>query len=187
MSARRWTLAAAAAVGLGLSALPFMGTDAEESTVTASGAASTGAIAVCDGKNKRAPDFVLKDMAGKDVRLADYKGKVVLINFWATWCGPCKYEIPIFVELQQRFGPEGLAFLGISVDDPVESLRPFAQQYKMNYPVLVGAGREDVQDAYGPMFGIPVTIVVGRDGNICTRYFGLRSKERFETDIKALL
>jgi peroxiredoxin len=183
MSARRWTLAAAGAVGLGLAALPFMSPNAVETAA----APNPAAAAVCDGKSKRAPDFVLKDMAGKDVRLSDYKGKVVLINFWATWCGPCKYEIPIFVELQQRFGPQGLAFLGISVDDPVESLRPFASEYKMNYPVLVGNGREDVQEAYGPMFGIPVTIVVGRDGTICTRYFGLRAKERFESDIKALL
>jgi peroxiredoxin len=178
-------LAAAAAIGLGLSAIPLLSKSA--GAPPEPGASATAAVAVCDGKAKKAPDFVLKDMVGKNVRLADYKGKVVLINFWATWCGPCKYEIPMFVDLQQRYGAQGLAFLGISVDDPVEALKPFADQYKMNYPVLVGAGREDVQDAYGPMFGIPVTVVVGRDGNICTRYFGLRSKERFETDIKALL
>jgi peroxiredoxin len=93
----------------------------------------------------------------------------------------------MFVDLQQRYGPQGLAFLGISVDDPVEALKPFAEEFKINYPVLVGLGREEVQDAYGPMVGIPVTVVVGRDGNICTRYFGLRSKDRFENDLKALL
>ena len=109
------------------------------------------------------------------------------MNFWATWCGPCKYEIPMFVDLQQRYGAQGLNFLGISVDDPVEELKPFVDQYKMNYPVLVGLGREEVQEAYGPMVGIPVTVVIGRDGNVCTRYFGLRSKDRFEADIKSLL
>jgi peroxiredoxin len=188
MSDRRWMVAAVAAVGLGLAAIPFMGTRAEEpGTGATAGTGGTAANAVCDSKTKRAPDFTLQDHTGKAVRLADYKGKVVFVNFWATWCGPCKYEIPVFVDLQQRYGPQGLNFLGISVDDPVEALGPFAEQYKMNYPVLVGLGHEDVQEAYGPMLGIPVTVVIGRDGNICTRYFGLRSKDRFESDIKALL
>jgi peroxiredoxin len=190
MSDRRWMVAAAAAVGLGLAAIPFIATRAEEpggASTSAGKAGLTGASAVCDGKAKKAPDFELSDYAGKKVRLADYKGKVVFVNFWATWCGPCKYEIPVFVDLQQRFGPQGLAFLGISVDDPVEELKPFVDQYKINYPVLVGLGHEEVQEAYGPMVGIPVTVVIGRDGNVCTRYFGLRSKDRFEADIKALL
>jgi peroxiredoxin len=178
----KWIVAAAAALGLGLAAVPFIAGDRDTSLF--GGAEAAG---VCDGKGRRAPDFTLKDIRGKDVRLTDYKGKVVLVNFWATWCGPCKYEIPMFVDLQQRYGNQGLAFLGISVDDPLDALTPFVNQYKMNYPVLIGLGREDVQEAYGPMFGIPVTVVVGRDGTICTRYFGLRSKERFEQDIKALL
>ena len=193
MSNRKWMLAAAAAVGLGLAAIPFIGTRAGEpqQELGAQSGQTAGATAkaspVCDGKAKKAPDFTLKDYTGKPVHMADYKGKVVLVNFWATWCGPCKYEIPMFVDLQQRYGAQGLNFLGISVDDPVEELKPFVDQYKMNYPVLVGLGREEVQEAYGPMVGIPVTVVVGRDGNVCTRYFGLRPKDRFEADIKALL
>ena len=189
MSDRRWMVAAAAAVGLGLAAIPFIGPAprSRPAPAPAPAGAATGASAVCDGKAKKAPDFELSDYTGKKVRLADYKGKVVFVNFWATWCGPCKYEIPMFVDLQQRYGAQGLAFLGISVDDPVEELKPFVDQYKMNYPVLVGLGREEVQEAYGPMVGIPVTVVIGRDGNVCTRYFGLRSKDRFEADIKALL
>jgi peroxiredoxin len=186
MTSRRWMLAAAGAVALGLSAIPFVSGRASEPSGPA-GVPATAAIATCDGKSRKAPDFTLKDMHGKDVRLASYKGKVVLINFWATWCGPCKYEIPLFVDLQNRFASQGLAFLGISVDDPIDTLRPFVSEYKMNYPVLIGLGREDVQDSYGPMFGIPVTVVVGRDGMICTRYFGLRSKQQFEKDIKSLL
>ena len=190
MSDRRWMVAAAAAVGLGLAAIPFIGTRAEQPGASASGATAgqAGAPEVCDPKaKKKAPDFELSDYSGKKVRLADYKGKVVFVNFWATWCGPCKYEIPMFVDLQQRYGTQGLAFLGISVDDPVEELKPFVDQYKINYPVLVGLGREEVQEAYGPMVGIPVTVVIGRDGNVCTRYFGLRPKDRFEADIKSLL
>src|SRR4051794_21609368 len=186
MNDRRWMLAAAAAVGLGLAAIPFIGTRAEGPGKTAAGAKS-GASQVCEAKGKRAPAFELNDYTGKKVRLDDYKGKVVFVNFWATWCGPCKYEIPMFVDLQQRYGAQGLAFLGISVDDPVEDLKPFVEQYKMNYPVLVGLGREEVQEAYWPMMGIPVTVVIARDGTMCTRYFGLRPKDRFEADIKALL
>jgi peroxiredoxin len=186
MSERRWMVAAAAAVGLGLAAIPFMSTRAEE-PVGASTAAPKGTNPVCDGKGKRAPDFTLKDYTGKTVRLADYKGKVVFVNFWATWCGPCKYEIPMFVELQQKYGARGLNLLGISIDDPVEDLKPFVDEHRMNYPVLVGLGHEDVQDAYGPLMGVPVTVVVARDGTICTRYFGLRPKDRFEQDLKSLL
>jgi thiol-disulfide isomerase/thioredoxin len=190
MSDRRWMVAAAAAVGLGLAAIPFIGTRAEQTAGAgaSAGKPATGASAVCDPKaKKKAPDFELSDYMGKKVRLADYKGKVVFVNFWATWCGPCKYEIPMFVDLQQRYGAQGLSFLGISVDDPVEELKPFVDQYKINYPVLVGLGREEVQEAYGPMIGIPVTVVIGRDGDVCTRYFGLRPKDRFEADIKSLL
>ena len=189
MNDRRWMVAAAAAVGLGLAAIPFMGTRAEPHGGSGAPAATAGtASAVCDAKAaKKAPDFELPDYTGKTVRLADYKGKVIFVNFWATWCGPCKYEIPVFVDLQEKYGPQGLAFLGISVDDEASALKPFVDQYKMNYPVLVGLGREEVQEAYGPMLGIPVTVVIGRDGNMCTRYFGLRPKERFEADIKALL
>ena len=190
MKDRRWLVAAAAAVGLGLAAIPFLGTRAEQAGDRPAATAAKGAMGtspVCDGKAKKAPDFELPDYQGKKVRLADYKGKVVLVNFWATWCGPCKYEIPMFIDLQQKYGPQGLAFLGISVDDPAEALAQYATEHKMNYPVLVGLGREEVQEAYGPMMGIPVTVVIGRDGNMCTRYFGLRSKDRFETDIKALL
>ena len=143
MSDRRWMVAAAAAVGLGLAAIPFIGTRAEQPTdggasASAGKAGATGASAVCDPKTKKAPDFELSDYTGKKVRLADYQGKVIFVNFWATWCGPCKYEIPMFVDLQQRYGAQGLAFLGISVDDPVEELKPFVDQYKINYPVLVG-------------------------------------------------
>jgi thiol-disulfide isomerase/thioredoxin len=112
--------------------------------------------AVADAKvaGKAAPlDFTLKDMNGVDVKLAAFKGKPIVLNFWATWCGPCRAEIPSLVELQKQYGDEGqdVVILGISVDDPVEKLKPYASQMKMNYPVLVGNGRDDVQDAFGPL------------------------------------
>ena len=131
---------------LGLAAIPFVSSSVGGSsrsrrrarpTTTRSKAATEAGI--CTAKPKTAPlDFVVKDMNGADVKLADYKGKVVMLNFWATWCGPCKVEIPMFIDLQQRYGSQGLAFLGISVDDAPEQLQPFAQEYKMNYPVLIG-------------------------------------------------
>ena len=89
-------------------------------------------------------------MQGKNVRLSDYKGKVILLDFWATWCGPCKIEIPWFIEFQKKYGPQGLQVIGVSVDDTAEKLRPYVKELKMNYPVLQGLDHDDIQDAYGP-------------------------------------
>lgn len=132
-------------------------------------------------------NFTLKDLNGNDVRLAAYKGRVILLDFWATWCGPCKVEIPWFVDLQTRYGKQGLQVLGISVDDTIEKLKPYAAQFKMNYPVLQGLGRDDVLNAFGPMEGLPTTFVISRDGRICETHTGLSSKSSFETQIEALL
>ena len=148
--------------------------------------------AAADAKltGKAAPlDFVLKDMNGVDVKLAAFRGKPIVVNFWATWCGPCRAEIPSLVELQTKYNAEGteVVILGVSVDDPVDKLKPYAAQMKMNYPVLVGNGREDVQDAFGPLWGIPVTVFIGRDGKIAKKHSGIASKEQFEQEIKALL
>ena len=148
--------------------------------------------AAADAKitGKAAPlDFILKDMNGVDVKLAAFRGKPIVMNFWATWCGPCRAEIPSLVELQTKYSAEGteVVILGVSVDDPVDKLKPYAAQMKMNYPVLVGNGREDVQDAFGPLWGIPVTVFIGRDGKIAKKHSGIASKEQFEQEIKALL
>lgn len=132
-------------------------------------------------------DFTMKDMNGVEVRLADLKGKVVLLNFWATWCGPCRLEIPWFVEFQEKYGDRGFRIVGISVDDPPEALPPFARRFKVNYPLVVGADREDVQKAYGPIFGVPITFLIGRNGRICMKHVGPASKEQFESEIRSLL
>jgi thiol-disulfide isomerase/thioredoxin len=131
-------------------------------------------------------DFTLKDMHGVDVNLSSFKGKVILINFWATWCGPCRAEIPALVELQEQYSDD-LVVLGLSVDDPAEKLLPYAAEFKMNYPVLVGNGREDVQEAFGPLFGIPVSVIIGRDGIIAKKHSGIATKEQIEREIKTLL
>lgn len=130
--------------------------------------------------------LTLKDMHGKDVSLAAYKGKIVLINFWATWCAPCKAEIPDFVALQEQYAKD-VQILGVSVDDTPEDVQPYAAQLKMNYPVLIGLNRKDVETAYGPFLGIPQTFIVARDGTICRKHAGIASKAKFEAEIKALL
>ena len=152
--------------------------------------AEEDAAADAKAAGKAAPlDFTLKDMNGVDVKLASFKGKPIIVNFWATWCGPCRAEIPSLVELQTQYGAEGkdIVILGISVDDPIEKLKPYAAQMKMNYPVLVGNGRDDVQDAFGPLWGIPVTVFIDREGRIAKKHSGIASKEQFEQEIKALL
>jgi thiol-disulfide isomerase/thioredoxin len=131
-------------------------------------------------------DFTLKDMHGVDVHLESFKGKVILVNFWATWCGPCRAEIPALVELQEQY-KDDLVILGLSVDDTAEKLLPYAAEFKMNYPVLVGNGREDVQEAFGPLFGIPVSVIIGRDGVIAKKHSGIATKEQIEREIEALL
>jgi peroxiredoxin len=132
-------------------------------------------------------DFTLKDLNNADVRLADFKGQVILLDFWATWCGPCKVEIPGFVEMQNRYGPEGLQVIGISIDDRLEQLTPFAAEMKMNYPVLQGLGRDDVTDALGPIYGVPTTLLISREGKVCATHAGMTPKETFERQIKELL
>jgi thiol-disulfide isomerase/thioredoxin len=152
--------------------------------------AEEDAAADAKAAGKTAPlNFTLKDMNGVDVKLASFKGKPIIVNFWATWCGPCRAEIPSLVELQTQYGAEGkdVVILGISVDDPIEKLKPYATQMKMNYPVLVGNGRDDVQDAFGPLWGIPVTVFIDREGRIAKKHSGIASKEQFEQEIKALL
>jgi thiol-disulfide isomerase/thioredoxin len=152
--------------------------------------AEEDAAADAKAAGKAAPlGFTLKDMNGVDVKLAAFKGKPIVMNFWATWCGPCRAEIPSLVELNKQYSEEGkdVVILGISVDDPVDKLKPYAAQMKMNYPVLVGNGRDDVQDAFGPLWGIPVTVFIDREGRIAKKHSGIASKEQFEQEIKALL
>ena len=191
-----WLAMGAVAVALGLIWIaPGVGdrtaSTPQSSTATGeTGAENPGDPDDADATGKVAPlQFTLKDMNGVDVKLAAFKGKPILINFWATWCGPCRAEIPSLVELQRRYADEGqdVVILGISVDDPIEKLKPYASEMKINYPLLVGNGREDVQEAFGPLWGIPVTVFVDRDGRIAKRHSGIASKEQFEREIKALL
>jgi peroxiredoxin len=143
---------------------------------------------ICDPKAKAAKlTFTLKDVDGKPVKLADFKGKVVVLNFWATWCVPCRAEIPALVELQAKYAGSGLQVIGVSVDDPAEKMKPFVGQYKINYPVLQALGNDSILDTYGPMVVVPATVVIGRDGRICSKHVGPVTKEALEREIKGLL
>jgi cytochrome c biogenesis protein CcmG/thiol:disulfide interchange protein DsbE len=160
------------------------------SAVAFGGRAEAAQSAACDKNPKPANlNFVLKDSAGGDFNLAAQKGKVILLDFWATWCPPCKVEIPWFVEFQEKYGPKGFIVVGVSVDDPASALRPFGEKYKVNYPLLVGDGRNDIKGprGYNAAWGLPKTFVIGRDGNICKTHIGLSVKEHFEEQIKSLL
>ncbi len=142
--------------------------------------------AACMPNAKTASDFTLPALDGKKVSLSQFKGKVVLLNFWATWCGPCKAEIPGFVELQAQYKND-LVILGLSVDDPADKAKAFADQYKVNYPMVLGLGHDEIQDAYGPIYGIPASFLISRDGKVCKRHLGIAPKSQFEREIKALL
>ena len=144
-----------------------------------------GGACMADAKPAKL-DFTIKDLEGNDVSLTKYKGKVILLNFWATWCGPCKAEIPGFVELQKAL-PNDLVVIGYSVDDDAPKAKAFAAEYKMNYPILLGLGREDVQDAYGPFWGIPASVIISRDGKVCKKHIGIAPKAVFEKEVRALL
>ena len=130
--------------------------------------------------------FVLKDMNGNDVNLADFKGRPVLINFWATWCPPCKAEIPWFIEFADKYRDKKLAVIGISVDDSPEDIRTFAEEYKVNYPMLVGLGHDDLRQAYDASAIIPVSWLIKPDGTVFAKAAGIHSKDWFEDKIKAL-
>src|SRR6267143_1494870 len=131
--------------------------------------------------------WIIASAGALSLALSTLKGKVVLLDFWATWCGPCKIEIPWFIEFQQKYGKDGLQVVGVSVDDTLDRLKPYVAKMKMNYTVLQGLDHDDLQDAYGPLFGIPVTVLISRDGRMCTKHVGLSSKDAFEKEIKSLL
>jgi peroxiredoxin len=136
--------------------------------------------------SKTAPNFTLKDSDGRAVSLTDYKGKVVLLNFWATWCGPCKIEIPWFVEFEQKYKDRGFAVLGVSMDeDGWEVVKPYLAKSKINYRILLG--NDDVAKQYGGVESLPTTLVIDRTGTIHSKHEGLVSKSEYEKDIMALL
>jgi thiol-disulfide isomerase/thioredoxin len=168
-----------------------------------SGCGSSGlfkASAQENGKSSKkdlqdAPDVTFKDLQGKDVRLADLKGKVVVINFWATWCEPCQIEIPWMIGFQEKYADKGFTLLGVAMDDEGKSVvGPYVEKTQfdvdgkkmvMNYPIVIGS--DDLSSKFGGLIGLPTTVVLGRNGKVHKRFLGLVSHDELEKEIKELL
>jgi thiol-disulfide isomerase/thioredoxin len=141
------------------------------------------------------PALTLKDLAGNDVALSGYKGKVVLVNFWATWCDPCRTEIPWLIELQQQYGPKGFAVLGIALDEEGKSVvAPFVEKERfdveghklpMSYEILIG--NDDAADKFGGLFGYPTSILISRDGKQIKRITGMIDYDEMSKAIESQL
>jgi peroxiredoxin len=139
-----------------------------------------------DKDRKEAPDFALKDADGKVVHLSDYKGKVVLLDFWATWCGPCKVEIPWFMEMQRKNKDKGFEVLGVAMDDEGwEAVKPFLADLGVNYRVVIG--NDSTAGMYGGVEALPTTFLIDRGGRIAAVHVGLTSKKTFEDGVEELL
>jgi peroxiredoxin len=183
---KRWIAAAAAAVGVALFAVPFLRAPGDRlAAENHQASAPTGAT--CAAKSSVNFDFTLKDASGATVKLSDYKGKVVLLNFWATWCAPCKLEIPEFVEAYSKFRDKGFVILGVlSEDDPSQQdLQTFMSEFKMNYPVM--RQHAELEESFGTLYALPTSFVIDRKGQVCSRHMGAFSKEALEREINGLL
>ncbi len=154
-------------------------------TASAQDVPAENAVMETPGDGKLAPDFALTTTDGKTVRLSDFRGKVVVLDFWATWCPPCKAEIPDFIKLYSQYKGDGFQMLGVSLDrGGVDVVKPFMKDYGINYPIMMGD--DQVVSAYGGISGIPTTFVIDKQGNIRASFIGYRPASVFEQLIQQL-
>lgn len=137
------------------------------------------------GNYPMAPNFSLTDLNGAKLALSDYKGKVVLLDFWATWCGPCRIEIPSFIQMETKYRDQGFTVIGLAIEDTPDAVRQFYQQFHMDYPVAMGDSK--VASLYGGILGLPTSFVIGRDGRIYSQHTGTTSPQVFEKEVQELL
>ncbi len=146
----------------------------------------TGCLAAGQNESKKAPDFSLQDVKDNTIRLSDYTGKVVILNFFATWCPPCREEIPDFIDIVNTTDKERFVIIGISVEKgDAGTVKRFAAENRINYPVLIDDGF--VSKTYGFINSVPTTFIIDRNGNITEKIIGSRTKTEFEGKIKPLL
>lgn len=137
-------------------------------------------------KRQKAPRFSLKNQDGKVIDLNKLKGKIVLVNFWATWCGPCRAEIPDFIEVYNKYKSKGFEIVGIALDEGGWSkVAPFIEKEKINYPIVLGS--QEIANAYGGIEGIPTTFIIDKNGYIAGRQVGMLTKEALEHALNSLL
>jgi thiol-disulfide isomerase/thioredoxin len=171
----------------------FSGCDSRQLSKVSS--ADSGKSDANNGPHPDEPDVTFKNLQGQDVSLSSLKGKVVIVNFWATWCEPCRVEIPWMIGFQQKYADKGLTILGVAMDDEGKSVvAPYVQSTQfdvdghsmtMNYPIVLG--NDDIAAKFGGLLGFPTTIVISRDGKVQKRFIGLADEAELDKQIKALL
>jgi cytochrome c biogenesis protein CcmG/thiol:disulfide interchange protein DsbE len=149
-------------------------------------AAGSAASLLKEADRQHAPSFELQDAQGHTVRMSDLDGRVVVINFWATWCVPCKEEIPWLVDFENRYKDQGFTVVGVSLDEKGwDVVKPYAEKMGMNYPIVIGDARTAYK--YGQVKSLPVTFVVDRDRRVAAIHFGLINKKKVDQEIRDLL